>query len=82
MRVLLHQGRVPLQLSLLTDTSKADVMVLVDNGKLAVLPDGCIAEPVEVFDNDEESAHAYREVLRRKHPAEDFRVVAQSDVPL
>lgn len=73
MRVLLHQGR-KVQLDLLTDTSRASVQVALDRGALALLPDGSIAEPVEVF-SDELEAHAYREALRKKHPSEDFRVI-------
>lgn len=80
MRVLLHQGR-KVQLDLLTPTSRADVQVNIDNGKLAVLPDGSIAEPVEVFD-EELPAHSHREKLRAKHPGEDFRVILNGDVPL
>jgi hypothetical protein len=73
MRVMLHQGR-KVQLELLTETSRATIQVAIDRGALAMLPDNSIAEPVEVFE-DELDAHAYRETLRRKHPAEDFRVV-------
>jgi hypothetical protein len=73
MRVLLHQGR-KVQLDLLTPTSRAEVEVQLGNGKLAQLPDGSIAEPVEVFE-EEIPAHAHREQLRRKHPNEDFRVI-------
>lgn len=73
MRVMLHQGR-KVQLDLLTETSRATLQVALDRGALAVLPDNSIAEPVEVFE-DELDAHAYRETMRKKHPAEDFRVV-------
>lgn len=74
MRVLLHQGR-KVQLDLLTETSRASIVAAIDKGALAMLPpDNSIAEPVEVFD-DENEAHAYREALRKKHPSEDFRVI-------
>lgn len=76
MRVMLHRGR-KLQLDLLTDTSRATVQAAIDRGALALLPDDSIAEPVEVFD-DELQAHAHREALRKKHPAEDFRVILNS----
>lgn len=80
MRVMLHQGR-KVQLDLLTETSRATVQVEIDRGALALLPDGSIAEPVEVF-SDELDAHAHREALRKKHPDEDFRVILNSSVPV
>lgn len=80
MRVMLYQGR-PVQLSLDSMTPGAYVatQALVNTGSLALLPDGSIAEPVEVFDVELE-AHAHRERLRRQYPGEDFRVVLNADV--
>lgn len=78
MRVMLHQGR-PVkyeQMDLLTNLS---TRALVSAGDLAMLPDGSIAEPVEVFD-DEMAAHAHREKLRRDNPREDFRVIINADI--
>lgn len=80
MRVLLHQG-VKVQLDLLTPSSRAQIVGAIDKGALALLPDSSIAEPVEVFD-DEHQAHVYRETLRKKHPAEDFRVILNGDTAL
>jgi hypothetical protein len=77
MRVLLHQGRT-VQLSLLTPTSRATIQTGLDSGSLAMLPDNAIAEPVEVFD-DEIKAHEHREIMRRKHPGEDFRVILNAE---
>lgn len=49
--------------------------------KVVVLPDGSIAEPVEVFDgvDGQVNAFARRELLLRAHPGEDFRVVMNAD---
>jgi len=51
-------------------------------GKLAILPGGIVAEPVEVFDGVEGQvgAHARRETEALAHPREDFRVVMNADV--
>lgn len=80
MRVLMHRGRA-VQLELLSESSRAQITTSVESGRLALLPDNSIAEPVEVFD-DETEAHLHREAMRKKHPHEDFRVVLNSDVPL
>lgn len=78
-RVLLHQGKQPVQLDMMTPGAYLATQALIAAGSLAMLPDGSICEPVEVFD-DEASAHAYREALRKKHPEEDFRVILNADV--
>jgi len=72
-RVLLHQGR-RVQLDLLTSASRASIQNEVDVGGYTMLADNSIAEPVEVFASEEE-AHLHREVMRKRHPAEDFRVL-------
>ena len=78
-RVMLHQGRVPVQLSMMTPGAYVATLALITAGSLALLPDGSICEPVEVFDN-EPDAHAYRELQAEKHPGEDFRVVLNADI--
>jgi hypothetical protein len=85
MRVLLHErgtrfGR-PVQLSLahMSPGALVATAALVNTGDLALLPDGSIAEPVEVFDR-EVDAHAHREKLMRDCPGQDFRVILNSDV--
>lgn len=79
MRVLLLDGVIgakrPIKFGELTDESKRLMTAAVQAGKLCILPDGCIAEPVEVFDDDEERAHAFRVSVAMMHPADDFRVV-------
>lgn len=80
MRVILHHGR-KVQLDLLQPTERAEVTARLDNGALVMMPDASIAEPVEVF-SDELEAHAHREAMRKKHPAEDFRVILNGDVPV
>lgn len=80
MRVLLHQGR-PLQLDLLAPGVRIAATKCIDAGTLAMLPDGCIVEPVEVFD-EEARAHEHRALLVEKHPHDDFRVVLNADVAL
>jgi hypothetical protein len=54
-------------------------LALVNTGDLAMLPDGAIVEPMEVF-AIEEDAHAMREKCMRENPSEDFRVVLNADV--
>lgn len=78
MRVLLHQGR-PAQLTLMSPGAMVATVALITSGDLAMLPDGCIAEPVEVFDT-EDVAHEHRKRMLRENPAEDFRVVLNADV--
>jgi len=78
MRVLLHQG-VPVQLDLMTPGARIACEACIMTGTLAMLPDGSIAEPVEVFDA-EEMAHEHRRQLVVKHPGVDFRVVISADV--
>lgn len=79
MRVMLHQGRQPVQLSMMTPGAYVATQALIADGSLALLPDGSICEPVEVFDL-EADAHAHRAQLAAKHPAEDFRVILNADV--
>lgn len=78
MRVLLHQGR-PVQLSMMTPGALLATTMAVNAGTLAMLPDGSICEPVEVFD-DEPLAHEHRRTLMERHPGTDFRVVLNADV--
>lgn len=79
MRVMLHEGRQPVQLDMMTPGAYVATQALIAAGSLAMLPDGSICEPVEVFE-DEEAAHAYRLALLKKHPREDFRVILNADV--
>lgn len=77
MRVLLHQGR-RVQLDMMTPGACVATLALINTGDLAMLPDGCIAEPVEVFDT-ELDARAHREKLLRDNPGADYRVVFNGD---
>ncbi len=79
MRVLLHQGRQPVQLDMMTPGAYLATQALIAAGSLAMLPDGSICEPVEVFEI-EHDAHAYRAKLAGEHPGEDFRVILNADV--
>jgi hypothetical protein len=81
MRVLLHQGRVPVQLSMMTPGAFIATTALIASGSLACLPDGSICEPVEVFDQ-EPDAHTHRAQLAAKHPGEDFRVIMNADISI
>lgn len=79
MRVLLHQGRQPVQLDMMTPGAYLATQALIAAGSLAMLPDGSICEPVEVFDH-EAAAHEHRAQLQAQHPSEDFRVILNADV--
>lgn len=60
-----------------SDMGAADKLIalsLIDNGTLCILPDGCIAEPVEGY-SKEVDADVRRETLARDNPREDYRVV-------
>jgi len=78
MRVLLHEG-APVQLDLMTPGARIACEVVIATGSLAMLPDGSICEPVEVFDS-EAPAHAHRAILLARHPGSDFRVIVNADV--
>lgn len=77
-RVLLHQGR-RVQLSMMSPGAYVATVALITAGELMMLPDGSIAEPVEVRDA-ELDAHALREQLLRDNPGSDYRVVMNADV--
>lgn len=83
MRVLIHNGpRGAVQLTLdvaMTLPARVAVNACIATGKLAVLPDNTIAEPVEVFE-DESEARAYMGIMKRNHPSTDFRLVMNADV--
>lgn len=85
MRVLMHNGphgAVQLTLDIaMTLPARVAVNVAIASGKLAVLPDDSIAEPVEVFDTESE-ARAYMGILKKQHPSTDFRLVMSADVPV
>lgn len=85
MRVLMHDGpRGAVQLTLdtvMTMPARVAVNACIAAGKLAVLPDNTIAEPVEVFDTEQE-AREHRRKLQAAHPSTDFRVVMNADVPV
>lgn len=84
-RVVLHQGRRSAsQMDLFAGVDSAGrVQYAKPSDGFVMLPDNTIAEPVEVFDGvgAEEAAHRRREVLRTQHPAEDFRVILNGDMP-
>jgi hypothetical protein len=88
MRVLLHQGhqgvigaRAAIKLSDMMPGHQVATLVSIAAGKFCLLPDGCIAEPAEVFDRQED-AHSHRDQLAREYPSEDFRVVLNSSVSI
>lgn len=58
----------------MTLTDQLLTMALVDKGSLCILPDGCLAEPVEGY-TLETDADVRREKLARDNPGEDYRVV-------
>ncbi len=72
-RVLLHEGRT-VQLQLLPPGVASSIQAEVDAGAYALLPDGSICEPVELY-LDEPQAHERRAELAKMHPEEDFRVL-------
>lgn len=72
-RVLLHEGRT-VQLQLLPPGVASSIQAEVDAGAYALLPDGSICEPIELY-LDEPQAHERRTALAAQHPAEDFRVL-------
>lgn len=88
MRVVLHQGRRLKLTSEMTPSARLAVMACVSAGKLAVLPDNSIAEPVECFESDSSQdgqadaqtrAREHMVKLQREHPDEDFRLVLNAD---
>lgn len=83
MRVLLHRGRVGGRRAVRIEDMDAHAAVatlaLVSTGDLCCLPDGSIAEPMEVYVSELE-AHSARERLRTDRPHEDFRVVLNSAI--
>lgn len=83
MRVLLHPGpmRRPVRLADMTPATHLATMMLVNTGELCCMPDGCIAEPVEQY-KDQEAAHAAREKLMADNPGADYRVAINTDVKL
>jgi len=78
MRVMLHQGR-RVQLDMMRPGAFIATIALVNTGDLVMLPDGSIAEPVEVF-GVEMDAHARREKLMRDNPGSDYRVILNGNV--
>lgn len=80
MRVLLHPGtRAAVRMSNLSPADTVTAMAHVAAGELCCLPDGCIAEPVEVFRSELDAA-AHREKLLSDKPGADFRVVLNSSL--
>lgn len=81
MRVLLHPGpmRKPVKLDDMTPAARLTTLLAVNRGALCCMPDGCICEPMEVFDT-EGPAHVHREKLMRDNPGSDFRVALNTDV--
>ena len=79
MRVLLHESGRPLQMDMLAPGVRIATRACVETGTLAMLPDGSICEPVEVFDV-EEMAHEHRSKLQGEHKGADFRVVLTAGV--
>jgi hypothetical protein len=81
MRVVLHHGRQT-QLNLFAGVdATGKLLVCKPSDGFVLLPDYAIAEPVEVYDVELE-AHIARDLMASEHPAEDFRVILNSDVPL
>jgi len=84
MRVLLHPGpmRKPVTFSNVAAKEYLNVMAHVERGSMACLPDGCIAEPVEVFTGDgaQLAADAHRAKLAADDNSGDYRVILNSDM--
>jgi hypothetical protein len=80
MRVLLHPGpaRKELKLGDLVANEKTHVMGLVKSGDLCCLPDGCIAEPVEVFADQTEAA-LHCEKMKHDDKGSDYRLVLTTE---
>jgi hypothetical protein len=77
MHVLVHfDGKRRRQLTL--DIAPAPVVAQVNAGAYVLLPDQCIAEPIEVFE-EQRKAEEHREQLVAKYPHEDFRVILNTD---
>lgn len=85
MRALLHQkgkaAGAPVNIEHCTPGSFLAVMALVNTGDYALLPDGTICEPVEVYQS-QMVADAEAAKLRAEYPDEDFRVIMNLDVAL
>lgn len=83
MRVLLHPGpmRHEVKMGDLVPAEKRHVVGLIEAGELLCLPDGCIAEPVEVFDS-QESCAVHCEKMKRDDAGSDYRLVITMEVPV
>jgi hypothetical protein len=78
-RVLMHKPkRTPVRIEDMTAAAALTTLALVNTGDLCCLPDGSIAEPVQVFDH-ELDAHAHAVKLRADFPSADFRVLLSTD---
>jgi hypothetical protein len=69
----------PIVFSQCDAATQITVNALAYLGKLCIMPDGTVTEPIEVFDV-EADAQAHRLFCRRRWPREDFRVVINADV--
>lgn len=81
MRVIRRADGTPVTMADCTLAAYVAVGALIDRGELALV-DGVVLEPLEVFDDDEEAAHAHHAALKKKHPTEDFRVILNADIPV
>jgi len=82
MRALLHRKGPakghPVNIEDCTPAAFVAVLAVVNTGEFAMMPDGTICEPVEVFELQLD-AQAHAAELKKKHPGEDFRVIINMD---
>ena len=82
MRVFRHQhGRMagrPVRMEHMTIAAQIAAMASMHAGLVVVLPDGSLAEPCEVFE-DQIEAEKHRRVLQDRMEREDFRLVLNAD---
>lgn len=83
MRVLMHPGPAnrPVRLEHLQAEDSERATRLITAGDLACLPDGCIAEPMEVFRTQQE-AEEHMLKLARDNPGQEYRVTLNADCPV
>lgn len=81
MKVLLHPGpqRRPMSFANIGAREYLRAMACVERGSLTCLPDGCIAEPLQVYSHQLE-ADEHRETIAKADPEGDYRVILNSSV--
>lgn len=80
MEVICHYPGGPARrLDELDDRTRSQALAHCARGELCCLPDGSIAEPVEVYEL-EAAAHAERDRRMTRQPGKDFRVVLNTPI--